>query len=146
MASHDIERAIAGGLGPLAATVGHAAVSSAANAVMRAAGSLPIGDPAAMRAAAHRLHDIAARTRQEADQRAAAFARCHSWSGPLRERMTSELHDDAAFIREHAARLDHVADELNVAAGRVERAQHDWRVRLDRLSADAIHRLRALPR
>jgi hypothetical protein len=144
--SNDVERAIGVALGPLAGKVGASALHSAAGGVMRAAGSLPVGDPPAMRAAAHRLHDIARRTRSEADHRMAAFHRCASWSGGLHDHTAAQIDGDVRFIRDHAARLDHVADELMMAAGRVEQAQHAWRVRLDRLSADAAYRLRSLVR
>jgi hypothetical protein len=142
--SGEVELAIGTALGPLAAKVGSTAVHSAASAVMRAAGSLPIGNPPAMRAAAARLHDVAARTRAEADRRTDALSRCGTWHGPLRDRVAHQIDDDIQFIRAHATRLDQVAAELSTAAGRVEQAQHTWRARLDQLSADAAHRLRSL--
>ena len=85
--SSELQAAIRQALGPSASSLTDGVLRAAADGISRAVGSFPIGDPPAMRSAAVRLHDIALRTRQEADRMNAAIERCGSWIGPARERI-----------------------------------------------------------
>lgn len=140
----DVQAAIRSGLGPLGALLPPGAVRSAADGVLRAVGSFPIGDPNAMRAAAARLREIAARTHQEADRMNAAVEACHSWAGPARDTLAARVRNVVHEAHVRAGRLESSANALIAAAGRVEQAQHQWNSRLNQLSNNAIHHLRAL--
>ena len=142
--STDVHAAIRSALGPVAGALAPGAVRAAADGVLRTVGSFPIGDPAAMRAAAARLRDIAHRTRQEADRMNAAVDACHSWAGPARERLAARVRGEVQQVHARAARLEHSANALTAAAGRLEQAQHQWQSRLDHLRNDAVHQLRAI--
>lgn len=142
----DVHAAIRSAVGPLGSLLPPGAVRSAADGVLRAAGSFPIGDPNAMRAAATRLRQIAVQTRQEADHMNAAVDACHSWAGPARDRYAARVRDDVRRSHERAARLEHSANALTAAAGRVEQAQQQWQAHLNRLRDDAVQHLRTLAR
>lgn len=140
----DLQAAIRSALGPSVNALAPGAVRAAADGVLRAVGSFPIGDPNAMRAAAARLRDIAVRTHQEADRMNAAVDACQTWTGPARERLASRVRDEAHQVHARAARLESSANALTAAAGRVEQAQHQWESRLNHLRNDAVHQLRTI--
>lgn len=140
----NVQSAIRSALGPNVNSLSDGAVRAAADAVQRALGSFPIGDPPAMRAAAIRLRDIAARTRQEADRMNAAIEGCHGWTGPARDRLAARVRDEVHRSHERAGRIESSANALAAAAGRVEQAQHQWHSRLNYLRDDAVNQLRAV--
>lgn len=140
----NVQAAIRSALGPLGSVLPPGAIRAAADGVLRAVGNFPIGDPAAMRAAAARLRDIAHRTRQEADRMNAAVDACQGWAGPARERLAARVRDEAHQVHVHATRLENSANALTAAAGRVQQAQHQWGSRMDHLRNDAVHQLRAI--
>lgn len=143
----EVEASIRAGLGgPAAGLVGGSAIRAAAAGVMRTAGAFPIGDPGAMRAAAARLRDIAARVRTEADHRRAVLSQCRAWHGPARDRANHYVAADAAELEQEAARLDHAATELDQAATRLLQQQQQWSAGVARLRDNAIRHLQAAAR
>jgi hypothetical protein len=140
----DVQAAIRSALGPHASMLNDGALRSAADGVLRALGSFPVGDPPAMRIAAARLREIALATRQEADRMGAAVEGCRSWVGHARDRLAARIREEVRQAHERATRLENSANALTAAAGRVENAQHAWQSRLNHLRDDAVSRLRTV--
>lgn len=111
-------------------------------AVIRRIGNMPIGDPAAMRSHAARLHQDADQLAQLAIT-AARRARSTQFEGPAAERFKAEIEDCAREIAGRAAHLHAAASRLERAAADVAAAQASWRVRFHQIEsqlADAAAR------
>lgn len=139
--SVDIQAGIRSALGPQAALVGGGAIGAAAASVAARLGPFPIGNPAAMRAAAQRLRAIANEARQQGDRLTSAISRCGSWEGPARQRMEAELRRERQLVHDQAAQLDQAAQGLLTQASSVEQRQHQWNSQLPRMRDDVVRQL-----
>jgi hypothetical protein len=103
-----------------------------AEGMLSALGPEPKGDPAGMRALAREIR-AEAEAAAEGGQAAAALPRSIVFRGPA----AGELEMNAAFVSgavsAAVSQLDSAAEQVEAEAGKIERAQHEWRHNRKRL-------------
>ena len=99
----------------------------------------PVGDPAALQAAANAILAIAGKL-EGVDSEIARALPGHAYEGPGRGHHDAELRSAAQTVGHSAERLQRLAGQLGRGAGELRRAQRNWDV------ADAARREREADR
>jgi hypothetical protein len=98
-------------------------------------GQLPVGDASAMRSYARRVQAQADAITQQAHAVTAALDSAR-YQSPAATRLRANAGNVQARLVRAASRLSRLAEDVLLAAGRVEQAQHGWHAEFARVARE----------